>query len=112
MELPFGPNCCKDVNHEETRFDVLLDPPRGSPIYAMNATFDDMPLDRSPTGAEQRKTKEVKEMQEAIPRHVGAGRQPGSQDMVAILTAFGPNCTEKLPIYTLAVNTMDQGVRV
>lgn len=115
MKLQFGPNWCNDVKHEDTRIDVLLDPPRGSPSYAMNSFFDDETLDRSPrpaTDAEQRRITEVKEMQETIRRRVGAGRRPSKQDMMTILTASGPNWTGKLSIYTLAANTMDQGVRV
>lgn len=114
MELLFGPNCRRDAKHEETRIDILLDPPRGSPSYASHSCFDDKALGRSPrpaTDAEQRKITQVREMQEAIRQRVGAARRPSKEDMMAILTGPGPNWTAKLPMYTLAANTMDQGVR-
>lgn len=118
LELLFGPNWHKDGKHEETRLDVLLNAPPGSPSYKLDHThFHDnlKVLDRSPrpaTDTEQRKIAQVREMQEAIRQRVGAGRQPSKQDMIAILTGFGSNGLEKTQIYTLAVNTMDQGAEL
>ncbi|KAK1992388.1 hypothetical protein LX36DRAFT_588524 [Colletotrichum falcatum] len=111
----FGPGSLGAMKqeHESARIEVLLDPPRGSPSYNMNAFSDDPSLPRSvrpPTEDEQQKIQEVRDMQERIRREVGAGNSPSTGDMMTILTPFGPDWTAKLPLYTLAANTMDQGV--
>lgn len=115
MRLLFGPqyeSTLKD-SHEKARMECLLDPPPGSPSRVMSSTLDDPSLARSPrpaTEAEKRKIEEVRELQTLIRQRVGAGKSPSSADMQAILTTSGPNWVEKLPTYTLATNTMDQGV--
>jgi hypothetical protein len=115
MRLLFGPqyeNTVKE-SHEEARLTCLLDPPPGSPSHVLNSTLDDPSLGRSPrpaTEAEKQKVQEIREIQALIRQRVGVGKSPSSADMQAILPTFGGNWVEKLPTYTLATNTMDQGV--
>lgn len=117
MRLLFGPQWESHIkkDHESARIECLLDPPPGSPSHAMNAWMDDTSgsLIRSPrpaTEAEQRRVDEVREMQALIQRRVGVGKSPSSGDMRAILTTFGADWPTRLATYTLAANTMDQGV--
>ncbi|KAK2014790.1 hypothetical protein LZ32DRAFT_690259 [Colletotrichum eremochloae] len=115
MQRLFGPGSLSTMKelHEKARIEALLDPPRGSPNYVVNASTDDPALARSvrpPTEAEQQKLQEVREMQQRIRQRVGAGKSPTSDDLKSILTSFGPNWVAKSSVYTLAANAMDQGV--
>jgi hypothetical protein len=99
--------------YDEVRAEVLLNPPRGSPAYALAADLDDgAPAwsPRPPSESEQRKVDEVRKMQSAVRERVGDGKSPTTADMQAILTSFGANWMEHMPLYQLAVNTMNQGV--
>ncbi|KAK4889814.1 hypothetical protein LTR27_011432 [Elasticomyces elasticus] len=116
MELLFGPGWQQDVQgcHDECRMEVLLNPPHGSPSYAMSASLDNGGPGWSPrpaAQAEQRRVDEVRQMQELVRARVGAGKSPTRDDTHAIMTSFGAHWAEKLDTYTLALNTMDQGVR-
>lgn len=117
MQTLFGPDWHSSIgkDHDEARLDVLLDPPRGSPSYSMHQWLNpDNRLERSPrpaTDAEQQMIGKVREMQDAVRRRIGAGKSPSSADMQAILSSYGPDWTSHIQTYTLAVNTMDQGVR-
>ncbi|KAJ0162667.1 hypothetical protein CTA2_4206 [Colletotrichum tanaceti] len=115
IRLLFGPNAPKSMaeDHAEARIEALLDPPPGSPAYVMSAYNNDTDIPRSPrpaTEAEHKKLRDIREMQEAIGNKIGAGKSPQRDDMKTILSSFGPNWPTKLPLYTLALNTMDQGV--
>ena len=115
MRLLFGPQYESTLkeSHGSARIEHLLDPPPGSPCKVFNAYMDDPSLVRSPrpaTEAEKQKVEEFKEIQALIRRRVRAGTSPSSADMQAILMTFGPNWATKLPTYSLATNTMDQGV--
>ncbi|KAK3356726.1 hypothetical protein B0T25DRAFT_138465 [Lasiosphaeria hispida] len=115
MQLLYGPQWESSMkkDHEEARIQCLLDPPPGSPSHVLNAWMDDASIVRSlrpATEAEQQRVKEIREMQELIRRRVGAGKSPTSGDMHAILTAAGSDWVSRIPTYTLAANTMDQGV--
>ncbi|KAK4135801.1 hypothetical protein BT67DRAFT_433216 [Trichocladium antarcticum] len=115
MRLLFGPQWEKQMkkDHQETRMECLLDPPPGSPSHVMNAYFDDSPMVRSlrpATKAEEQRVEEVRELQTLIRRRVGAGKSPSGSDMQAILSTFGADWVRRIPAYTMAVNTMDQGV--
>jgi hypothetical protein len=115
MQLLFGPRWESSIkkDHEAVRIECLLDPPPGSPNYALNAYMDDASIVRSPrpaTEAERQRVKEVREMQELIRRRVGVGKPPSSADMMAILTAFRADWPARMETYTMAANTMDQGV--
>lgn len=116
MQLIFGPNWRSSLgNYDEARIEILLDPPRGSPSYALNkqqGLFDR--LERSPrpaTESEKQVITQVKEMQDVVRRKIGAGKSPSSSDMQVILSSYGPTWTSHLQTYMLAINTMDQGVR-
>lgn len=115
MRLLFGPQYESTLkeDHEKVRIECLLDPPPGSPWHVLSASMNDPSLVRSlrpATEAEKRKVEEVREIQALIRQRVGAGKSPSSADMQAILKTFGPNWVAKLSAYTLATNTMDQGV--
>jgi hypothetical protein len=115
MRLLFGPQYERTIkeDHENARIECLLDPPPGSPCHVMNAYMDDPSLVRSlrpATEAEKRKVEEGREIQALIRQRVGPGKSLSSADMQAIMTTFGPKWPAKLPTYSLAVNTMDQGV--
>ncbi|GAB1312837.1 hypothetical protein MFIFM68171_03047 [Madurella fahalii] len=113
LRLFFGSKDAIKADHENARIECLLDPPPGSPSHIIHSHMGDPPLPRNlrqATEAEQQKLDEVRAMQERIRQRVGVGKAPSSQDMQAILKSCGPNWTTMLPIYHLAVNTMDQGV--
>ncbi|KAK3903551.1 hypothetical protein C8A05DRAFT_43218 [Staphylotrichum tortipilum] len=115
MQLLFGPQWERHIkeDHETARIECLLNPPPGSPSHVMNAWMDDgslIPSPRPATEAEQQRVKKVKEMQALIQRRIGVGKSPSSGDMQAILANFGANWSTELATYTLAKNTMDQGV--
>ncbi|KAF2452151.1 hypothetical protein P171DRAFT_516023 [Karstenula rhodostoma CBS 690.94] len=117
MQLLFGPQWRDNLSktYDEVRAQVLLEPPPGSPAYVMAADLDNgAPAwsPRPPSESEQRKVDEVRKMQSAIRERVGAGKSPSKDDMQAILMSFGSNWVEYLALYTLASNTMDQGVQV
>ncbi|KAF2640372.1 hypothetical protein P280DRAFT_480825 [Massarina eburnea CBS 473.64] len=119
LELFFGPNWRSSMrlNHEEVRIEVLLNPPPGSPAYVLAASMhmdDDAPAwsPRPVSDSEKRTIDEVRAMQSLVRERVGAGQSPSNAVMKDILTSFGANWVDKLPLYQLAVNTMDQGVQV
>ncbi|KAH6845738.1 hypothetical protein B0I37DRAFT_447581 [Chaetomium sp. MPI-CAGE-AT-0009] len=114
MRLLFGPQYEKTLkkDHEEARIECLLDPPPGSPWHVLNY-MNNPSLVRSlrpATEAEKQKVEEVREIQGLVRQKIGAGKSPSTADMQTILMTFGPNWSTKLPIYTLATNTIDQGV--
>ncbi|WYZ43703.1 hypothetical protein EsH8_VII_000139 [Colletotrichum jinshuiense] len=116
IQLLFGPNWRRDLTqqHEEARIDILLDPPRGSPSYALHSMLDDGAPSWTPrpaTDAEKQTVAQVRKLQEAIRKKAGAGNSPAREDMVDILTSLGPDWPAQLPNYQLAANAMDQGVR-
>ncbi|KAF6828541.1 hypothetical protein CMUS01_08538 [Colletotrichum musicola] len=94
--------------------EVLLDPLRGSPSYALNAYHDDGASQRTPrpaTEAEREKVAQIRKLQAKIRERVEAGKAPSWNDREAVLLSFGPNWPEHLQTYMLAANTMDQGVQ-
>ncbi|KAK1655031.1 hypothetical protein BDP81DRAFT_308743 [Colletotrichum phormii] len=116
MQVLFGPTFLSQKNeHERIRLEILLDAPRGSPVHKM-AEFDDAGVDRltravrPPSQTEQETMKEVREIQKKVQRKIGVGNSPDSGVMREILMTMGPNWPEKMHLYTLAINTMDQGV--
>lgn len=117
MKALFGPDWRNSIgkSHDQTRLEVLLDPPRGSPSYALRQWLSpDGRLERSPrpaTDAEQQVIGKAREMQDAVRRRIGAGKSPSTDDMQAILSSYGSDWTSHLQTYMLAINTMDQGVR-
>ncbi|KAH9842151.1 CBR-SET-14 protein [Teratosphaeria destructans] len=85
FRLLFGPDWERELEpvHEEARMEVLLDPPRGSPAYAMNAGLgvDDGAPAWSPRPAsevEQQKIADVREMQAVVREKVGVGSVAGA----------------------------------
>jgi hypothetical protein len=94
---------------------ALLSPPRGSPAYAMSSPMDEGAPTwalRPATPAEQTEIDEARRLQTQIRQRLGGRQSPSNNDMQAVLSQYGANWPMMLPKYTLAINTMDQGVRV
>ncbi|KAF6807017.1 hypothetical protein CSOJ01_08440 [Colletotrichum sojae] len=115
LKLLFGPNWSSQAKeYEDARMEVPIDPPRGSPSYAMNAYHDNGAPPSTPrpaSDAEREKVAQIRGLQAKIRERVGAGKAPSWDDREAILLSFGPNWPEHLQTYMLATNTMDQGVQ-
>jgi hypothetical protein len=115
-----GPNDKDAVEqiHKDTRIEVLLRPPQGSPMYAVAAfgKLDENCPPWTPRGAsaaEDEEVTKIKDMQELIRRHMGSRSMSSinSRDMRDILVNnFGGGWSDALPRYQHAVNAMDQGV--
>ena len=96
--------------------ELLLNPPRGSPSYAVTVGSD---LDngaptwspRPASEGEESRVADVREMQALVRQRVAEGTSPSKADMMAIVTSFGAEWDTKMETYTLAINTMNQGVR-
>lgn len=118
MQALFGPDWRRSIgkDHHETRLDVLLDGPPGSPSYAFYPELrPDSRLERSPrpaTDAEQQVIGKAREIQDEFRRRVGVGKLPLVTDRQAILSSLGPDWISHLQTYRLALNTMDQGIRL
>ena len=105
MKLIFGAKWAESLQstYDETRLEVLLNPPPGSPSYAMTSRsgWDEGAPTRAPrpaSQAEQTKINQVKEMQTRIRQRLGNRTDPTNADMMAILTAFGAQWDIMLPI--------------
>ncbi|KAK1496490.1 hypothetical protein CCUS01_02837 [Colletotrichum cuscutae] len=117
LRILFGPTFASEKKElERVRLEVLIDPPRGSPMY-VEQDLDDAGTKpptralRPASEAELETLKEVREIQEKVRQKVGVGRSPDTRVMQEVLMTLGPDWSEKLQLYMLAVNTMDQGVR-
>lgn len=100
---------------EEQRLLALLAPPRGSPFFAVTASHDrGAPATtlRPAEPAEDRKLKTVRELQAKISQHLGCRKNPSGADMQAVLSSYGAGWGEMVPLYQIAINATDQGVRV
>ena len=105
----------KDVKNsiDEQRILALLSPPPGSPAYALHATYDrdaPAPSPRPASPEEQQKVQAVQNLQAAVSRQLGGRKDPTTADMQVIMSSFGANWAEMLPLYQLAINTMDRDV--
>lgn len=111
----------KDVVAEaqrDVRMEVLLQPPRGSPSYAMARQLkldENCPpwTPREASATEKERLNKVRAMQELIRRHMGTRSVStiNTNDMRDILVKnFGAGWTEALSVYQNAINAMDQGV--
>lgn len=107
--------------HEDCRFEVLLEPPPGSPKYKMaqHMRWDvGCPQPWTPRAAsadEERQVAEIRAAQEDIRRHVAAqGRgveNLTSQDTRDVLVQqYGDNWVAGVKTHTRARNSMYQGV--
>ncbi|KAK2762747.1 hypothetical protein FQN54_000921 [Arachnomyces sp. PD_36] len=117
LETLLGPKwrTAQASTHEEIRLHVLLDPPRGSSCYALYSGFDKDAPSVSPRPAsdeEKQKLQRVRDMQAAIRSRLGSRKEPTMQDMQAIIAGMGQDWTSSLPIYQVAINTMDRGINV
>ncbi len=99
----------------EQRILVLLSPPQGSPAYVLTSSRDEgapAPTPRPATAEEEQKIQTVRNLQTTLAARMGSRQTPSTADMQAVLSSFGANWDEMLPMYQLATNTMDQGVRL
>ncbi len=105
---------------EEERLKVLIEPPQGSPEYAMivSQRLDEgcpYRAPRPPTADEEAGLKGIRAMQELVKNHMGSRCMSSikSSDMAEVLSKnFNSSWVEALPLYQSAINAMDQGVRV
>lgn len=99
---------------EEQRLCIHLEPPPGSPYFTMFAAVDgDVPRPTSlrPLSAdEEAKLRKIRDLQAVVRSHLGDRKKVTNEDMVATLSSFGEAWAETLPLYQIAINTMDQGV--
>jgi len=116
IQLLLGPQWVQNSSFwEDARIDIFLNPPRGSPSFAVHhterATETGITFAPRPASAEETaKIRSVREMQHKIRAHLGSRKEPTTQDMQTVLNSYGADWSALLQIYTLAVNTMDQGV--
>ena len=110
----------KEETHRACRLEVLLQPPRGSPMHVSNRGLNldrDCPpsswAPRPASAAEQRQVQEVRDMQAAIKRHLGARGtadiSPADMQQV-LLQTHGDRWAEGVKVYQTALNALDQGV--
>ncbi|KAK1826650.1 hypothetical protein QBC39DRAFT_363978 [Podospora conica] len=114
MRLLFGPHWKITLgdDHETARLECLIEPARGSPAYSPKEYMDgSLPLSpRPPTSDEQFIVDEVRAIQVVIRKKVPAGKAPAWAVTQKILESLGPEWITMMPSFTLAMNTMDQGV--
>jgi hypothetical protein len=121
ITILLGPNDKDSISriHKDIRLEVLLRPPKGSPMYALTAMQkldENCPAwsPRQASATEEEDVRKIKDMQERILRYMGSRSMDSitSQDMSKILVqSFGRGWDDALPIYQNAINAMDQGVR-
>jgi hypothetical protein len=108
------------ATHEETRIEILLQPPRGSPMYAMaamNKLDNNCPpwTPRPASAKEKQAIAKIQDMQGIITRHMGTRgvANISTRDMTEILIKnFGAGWSGAMPIYQNALNAMNQNVYV
>ena len=115
FETLFGPNWKQTENtRRESRLQVLLDPPPGSPCYLLNVDSDKgftQPRSVRPASEdEEEKLREVRNIQAEIAARIPAGSEITSRDQQGLIGMLGSNWAQKLEAYQLALNTTDQGV--
>ncbi|KAM7185912.1 hypothetical protein V8F20_011616 [Naviculisporaceae sp. PSN 640] len=119
MLLLFGPHYTRDceaqikMHHERIRVELLVDPPRRSPWYAMNAQlgmFDPALVRavRPANAAETRKVDEIRAIQAAVQRGIEAGKAPSLADLPASVQDFSRGLSESVRTVTLAEQMMEQ----
>lgn len=112
MKTLFGPNCSIGRIHEETRLEVLFDPPRGSLSYAIHEEqCPDSRLERSPrpaTDAEQQVIGKAREIQVEIRQRIGVGMLPSTAAYDSWMSYdWGSPPESCYQTYMLAVKTLD-----
>jgi hypothetical protein len=117
FQLLFGPNWAADIAeiHKASRLEILLDPPPGSPCYILHARNDQAyirPRSVRPADEDEAKTvQEVRKYQDIIAARYPPGSEIPSNSVQQFIPMLGPDWPSKLELFTLAQNTMDQGVR-
>lgn len=118
FQLLFGPNRAKDIEqmHREARIEILLDPPRGSPSYAVNSFSDATYLGprsiRPASESEQEAIREIRSYQAMIAEKYPPGIEIPPNSIGQFISQLGADWAEKMPTLQLAQNTTDQGVHI
>lgn len=117
----FGRNDSEEIEetHKQTRIEVLLNAPPGSPDWALakSSKYDEgCPAwtPRLATAEEEAAIKDIRDMQEVIKRHMGDREMKDitTKDMMDVLAKSGTGWLQSSQLYTVALNAMDQGVQV
>lgn len=97
---------------KETRIQVLLCPPPGSPNHKMSEHFDaGIPrwTPRPPSAEEQAQMDKVKSMKARVTAQMGERKEVESKDIKDILTTMGGDWGSNLGALQDAMNSRDQG---
>ncbi|KAI0381176.1 hypothetical protein F5Y04DRAFT_289074 [Hypomontagnella monticulosa] len=121
LSLFFGQSNSIQGLHKDVRLEILLQPPPGSTMYALAVTrkLDEgcppWKVPRGPSAAELLEVLEITDLQKEICSWMEArGIKDISMDDVSdiLLGKFGDQWVTKLPIYILALESLDLGIEV
>ncbi|KAM7187304.1 hypothetical protein V8F33_011294 [Rhypophila sp. PSN 637] len=116
MRLLFGPHYTHEeqikLHHQRIRVELLVDPFRGSPWYAINTQLGMFDPDlvravRPANAAETRQVDEIRGIQAAFERAVATDTTPSLADMPASIQDFSKGFGETIRITTLAEQMME-----
>ena len=115
LALLLGPlwECKEGILIKQTRIEVLLCPPAGSPAYATSQHLDHgcpRRTPRAPDEEEQEELVKVHDMKAAIAKQTGGRKDVTSNDIRQVLIGMGRDWSIHLPTFELAMNTTDQDV--
>ena len=83
-------------------------------MYAASQEMDASAPLRAPRPAipgEEEIIKQVREIQKVLRQRMGTRKQLDNGDMMFMIGRFGDRWNQMMPVYTLAINSMDQGVK-
>lgn len=117
MALLLGPDWINHdhVTHATVRIEVLMNPPKGSVLYAANFPLDKGGPPRTPRAAspaEIVKIRHIREMQVKLHRYLNGRKTPTEEDMANVLRMCEGEYADLVQVYMLAVNTLVRGVEV
>lgn len=98
---------------KETRIQVLLCPPPGSPDHKLSEHLDaGSPrwTPRASNAEEEAEIGKVTEMKERVAGHMGERKDVETKDIKEILMGMGGNWVDNLPALEKAMNSTDQNV--
>ena len=98
---------------KETRIEVLLCPPPGSPNYKASEHLDiGSPrwAPRAPNAEEEVELGKVRNMQQRVANQLGGRKAVETEDIKDILMGMGENWADNLGALEAAMNGTDQGV--
>ena len=100
---------------KETRIDVLLCPPPGSPNHAVSEHLDaGSPrwTPRPPNAEEEAELGKVKDMKSKVAKQLGDRKDLNKTDLRELILSMGDNWVEGLPALQAATNSTNQGVKM